>query len=81
MAILMTGSGNSMRSRMMGSFSSHRVSPVMTSFRPPMAMMSPARADLMSSRELACISSRRPTRSLRSLLALSTYVPASSTPE
>ena len=52
---LMTGSGNSMRSSSTGFFSSHSVSPVMTSLRPAMAMMSPARASLTSSRELACI--------------------------
>lgn len=40
----MTGSGNSMRSSMIGFFSSHRVSPVMTSFSPPRATMSPVRA-------------------------------------
>jgi len=40
--ILMTGSGKSMRSRMMGASSAHSVSPVTTSFRPPMATMSPA---------------------------------------
>ena len=34
MATRMTGSGNSMDSRMMGAFSSHRVSPVVVFFRP-----------------------------------------------
>ena len=42
MATRITGSGNSMDSRMMGFFSSHRVSPVVVFFRPTMAAMSPA---------------------------------------
>ena len=41
-ATRMTGSGNSMLSRMMGCFSSHRVSPVVVFFRPTAAAMSPA---------------------------------------
>ena len=70
-AILMTGSGKSMRSRMMGDFSSHSVSPVMTSLRPPMATMSPAYAALTSSRLFACIIMSRPMRSFLPLFALS----------
>ena len=69
-----------MRSSMMGFFSSHSVSPVMTSFRPATAMMSPVLATLMSSRLLACIISRRPMRSFFPLLAQRAYVPASRTP-
>ena len=72
--------GNSMRSSMMGCFSSHSVSPVMTSLRPATAMMSPVLATLMSSRLLACIMSRRPIRSFLPLFAHSAYVPASRTP-
>jgi len=68
----MTGSGKSMRSRMMGASSAHSVSPVTTSFRPPMATMSPAYAALMSSRLLACISIMRPMRSFLPLLAFMT---------
>ena len=41
------------------------VSPVVTSFRPTAAAMSPARTSLISVRSLACICSRRPMRSLR----------------
>lgn len=76
----MTGSGKSIFSRMTGAFSAQRVSPVMVSLRPPMATMSPARAILRSSRELACISIMRPTRSRFCLLELYTYVPLSSAP-
>ena len=43
---------------------SHSVSPVVTSFRPTAAAMSPAWTSLISSRSLACICSRRPMRSL-----------------
>jgi len=45
------------------------------------ATMSPEKASLMSSRLLACISSMRPTRSLRSLVEFSTVVPDSILPE
>ena len=48
------------------------MSPVRVSFRPASATMSPAKASLMSSRLLACISSMRPTRSFLSLVELST---------
>ena len=76
----MTGSGNSIRSRMIGLAGSHSVSPVVVSFMPAMATMSPAKASLMSSRLLACISSMRPIFSFLSLTELST-VPFSSLPE
>ena len=61
-----------MRSSMTGYFSSHSVSPVTTSLRPATAMMSPARASFTSSRLLACICIRRPTRSFLPLAADST---------
>jgi hypothetical protein len=51
-AISMTGSGNSMRSRMTGFSGSQSVSPVVVSFRPAIATMSPAYATSMSSRRV-----------------------------
>ena len=81
MATRMTGSGNSMDSRMMGCFSSHRVSPVVVFFRPTMAAMSPEYTVSRSSRWLACICSRRPTRSRLPLVAFSTEEPVFSVPE
>ncbi len=81
MAISMTGSGNSIFSSTTGFCGSHNVSPVRTSLRPARATMSPAKASLMSSREFACISSMRPTRSLRSLVELSSAMPVASLPE
>ena len=65
-----TGSGNSMRSRMMTLSGSHSVSPVVASFRPTAAAMSPARTSLISSRWLACICRIRPMRSFRPLIGL-----------
>ena len=62
-AMEMTGSGNSMRSRMTGWSMAHRVVPVVTFFRPTTAQISPARTCLISSREFECICSRRPMRS------------------
>jgi hypothetical protein len=44
---------------------SHSVSPVVTSFKPTAAAMSPARTSLISERSLACICSNRPMRSVR----------------
>src|SRR6202008_158517 len=41
-ATSMTGSGNSIRSRMIGAFAAHSVSPVVVSLRPARATMSPA---------------------------------------
>ena len=63
MAMSMTGSGNSIRSRMTGRPSSHSVSPVVTPLRPTSAAMSPARTSSISSRLSACICTSRPTRS------------------
>ena len=45
-AMSMTGSGNSIRSRMIGCFSSQSVSPVVALLRPTTAQMSPARHSL-----------------------------------
>ena len=65
-AMSMTGSANSMDSRMMGCFSSQSVSPVDTSFRPTTATMSPAWQASMSTRWFECICRRRPMRSFLS---------------
>ncbi|MCY1444602.1 hypothetical protein D9M71_610830 [compost metagenome] len=76
-----TGSGKSMRSRMIGLSMEHRVSPVVTSFMPISAAMSPARHSLISTRWLACICTMRPTRSFLPFTELSTASPELSTPE
>ena len=81
MATEMTGSGNSMRSSTIGWSGSQSVSPVVVFFRPTAATMSPANTASLSSRWLACICRMRPTRSLRSFVALSTWLPAASLPE
>mmetsp|Transcript_33077 Transcript_33077/g.84832 ORF Transcript_33077/g.84832 Transcript_33077/m.84832 type:complete len:209 (-) Transcript_33077:1068-1694(-) len=80
-ATLMTGSGNSIFSRMTEAAGSQRVSPVVVSLRPIMATMSPACARSTSVRSTACISRRRPTRSFLFLTELSTVVPLAMTPE
>ena len=59
-----TGSGNSIASSTIGLFSTHSVSPVLAFRSPTAAAMSPAATRLTSSRLLACIRRRRPTRSL-----------------
>ena len=71
----MTGAGKSIDSRMIGLLSSQMVSPVVTCFMPPIAMISPALASSMSSRLLACMRINRPTRSFVSLPVLYTYEP------
>ena len=53
-----TGSGNSIRSRMIGASIAHNVSPVVTSFKPIAAAISPARTSLISSRFISCASVR-----------------------
>ena len=70
MATEMTGFGNRIASRMIAFCSSESVSPVFVSLRPMTAAMSPARTSSISSRLLACICTRRPTRSRRSLVEL-----------
>ncbi len=76
-----TGSGKSMRSRMIGFSIEQRVSPVVTSFMPISAAMSPARHSLISSRWLACICTIRPTRSFLPLTEFITESPEDRTPE
>merc|ERR1719353_1235073 len=78
-AILITGSGKSMRSRMTGASCAVKESPVVVSFKPATATMSPATALSTSSRLSACISSRRPTRSFFPFTVFCTYEPLSST--
>ena len=80
-ATSITGSGNSIRSRITGFWGSHSVSPVVVSFRPAMATMSPAKASLMSSRWFACICSMRPIRSRPSFTVFITDWPVSTVPE
>ena len=70
MATWITGSGNSIRSRMIGSVRSQSVSPVVVSLKPRPATMSPAMATSRSSRWLACIRRMRPRRSRFSLIEL-----------
>jgi hypothetical protein len=70
MATSMTGAGNFIASRMIGFSSVQSVSPVRVSLRPMAAAMSPARTSWISSRLLACICSRRPTRSRLSFVEL-----------
>ena len=60
----------SMRSRITMLSASHSVSPVVTSFRPIAAAMSPANTSLISSRLLECICTMRPTRSFFCFTAL-----------
>ena len=69
-AIAITGSGNTIRSSVITLSVAHSVSPVVTSFRPTAAAMSPARTSLISLRSAACICRMRPTRSLRLLTGL-----------
>ena len=70
-----TGSGNSIFSSVIDFFTSQMVSPVMTSFSPTTAAMSPARTSLISARSLACICSRRPMRSFLPRTEVSTVSP------
>jgi hypothetical protein len=70
-----------MRSSVIDFFTSLMVSPVITSLRPTTAAISPARTSLISLRSLACICSRRPMRSLRPFIEVSTVSPELSTPE
>ena len=76
-----TGSGNTIFSSVMCFSRSHSVSPVITSFNPTAAAMSPARTSLISVRSLACICSRRPMRSFLSLIGTYTVSPVFSVPE
>ena len=57
------------------------VSPVVVCFSPATATIEPAPADAMSSCLFACMRSRRPMRSLRSLVELSSAAPVVRVPE
>ena len=70
MATAITGSGKVMDSSTIGRSGSQRVSPVVVTFSPTTAAMSPAAISSMSSRLLACMRRRRPTRSFLSLVEL-----------
>src|SRR3954451_15758936 len=80
-ATLITGSGNSMVSRLIGASGAASVSPVTTCLMPTPAAMSPAWTSETSSRSFACIIRIRPMRSVRPLDTLRMREPASSRPE
>ena len=80
-ATSMTGSGNSIRSRMIGADVAQSVSPVVVSLRPARATISPANASSISAREFECICSMRPTRSRLPLVEFSIWSPFLSEPE
>ena len=80
-AISITGSGNSIDSNITGWLSSHKVSPVVTSFSPTAAAISPANTFSISSLWFACICNILPILSFLSLLELSTEEPDSNVPE
>ena len=67
-----TGSGNSMDSRITCALSSQSVSPVVVSLRPTAAAMSPAYTRSISWRLLACICKIRPIRSFLPFVELNT---------
>ena len=70
--MLITGSGNSIDSRIIGLFSAHRVSPVVVFFNPIIAPNSPASSDSTSSLWLACILTSLPILSFLPLVELRT---------
>ena len=74
-AISITGWGKVMVSSTTGLAISHRVSPVVVSFSPARAMMSPAKASVISCCLLACIITMRPTRSRLPLVAFRIWLP------
>ena len=67
-----TGSGNSIDSSIIGWAGSHKVSPVVVSFNPTAAAISPAYTSVISSLVLACIWRIRPILSLLPLVELRT---------
>ena len=77
----MTGAGNTIGSSVAGLSSSHSVWPVCTFFRPTSATMSPACAESISVRSLACICTMRPMRSVLPVKVLSTAMPLLIVPE
>ena len=80
-ATLMTGSGKSIISSLIGASGAASVSPVWTCLIPTAAAISPADTVPISSRWLACIMRIRPTRSVLPVLTLRMRDPASTLPE
>jgi len=80
-AISITGSGNSIDSRIIGWLGSHKVFPVVTSFNPTAAAISPAYTLSMSSLWFECIWRILPILSFLSLLEFNTVEPDSKVPE
>ena len=80
-AISITGSGNSIDSNITGWSISHKVSPVVTSFSPTAAAISPAYTLSISSLWLECICSILPILSFLSLFEFNTVEPDSNVPE
>ena len=75
-----TGSGNSIDSRINGVLGSVKESPVVVFFKPIAAAISPENTSGISLRWLECICSKRPTRSRLPFVAFNTYEPASRVP-
>ena len=80
-AISITGCGKVIVSSTTGFCGSQSVSPVVVSFRPASAMMSPANASSISSRLIACIIIMRPTRSRLPLVEFISWSPFLIMPE
>ena len=76
-----TGSGNSIDSRITGCCSSQIVSPVVVILKPTAAAISPEYTLSISVRLLACICTIRPTRSFLFFVAFKTYEPEFIVPE
>ena len=81
MRIDTTGSGNTIASKAMGCSSSQSVWPILISFKPTAAAISPAYTSFRSSRLSACNRTMRPRRSFRRVVALYIKSPALMTPE
>src|SRR5438132_9814990 len=73
--------GEDDRLQQIGWFSSVSVSPVVVTFRPTAAAMSPVKTSSTSSRRIACMRRMRPIRSFLPVDAFSTDEPARSRPE
>ena len=80
-ATSITGSGNSIDSRITGWSGSHNVSPVPTSLNPTAAAISPAYTFSISCLWFACINRILPILSFLSFVAFRTVVPVSQVPE
>ena len=76
-----TGSGKVIDSSLIGAVSVASVSPVVVSFRPTPAAISPAPISSRSSRWFACICRMRPIRSVLPVVVFSTRPPALRWPE